>query len=159
MAPSAISAVSRLTTGLQYVHIASIRKRPRSRASATSSSASRELSVNAFSHSTCFPAFRQSAAASRCAECGVATYTTSTSSSAASSAQLPYALGIPNRSAKALAEVSVREATATTSVPGTPCRSAVKVAAIPPVASTPQRTVLLMPAPKKVSTTPAELRA
>lgn len=69
--------------------MASIRKRPRSRASATSSSASRLLSVNAFSHSTCFPARSASEAAAWCAECGVATYTTSTSSSATSSAQLP----------------------------------------------------------------------
>lgn len=135
--------------GLQYIHMASIRKRPRSRARATSSSASAALSVNAFSHSTAFPAARQSPAAARCAECGVATYTTSTSSSAASEAQSPYARGMSNRSANALAEASLREATATTSASGIRSRSAVNNDAIPPVASTPQRTVPLMPTPKR----------
>ncbi|CAM5249720.1 hypothetical protein SMICM304S_04608 [Streptomyces microflavus] len=54
---------------------------------------------------------------------------------------------MPWRSAKARAEASVREATATTSAPGSACTSAVKVAAMPPVARTPQRTVSPMPVP------------
>lgn len=120
--------------------MASIRNRPRSRASATSSSASRTFSVNAFSHSTFRPASRHIPAATRCAACGVATYTTSTSVSSASARQSPYALGIPNRSAKVFAEASLREATATTSASGRSTRSAVKAAAIPPVARIPHRT-------------------
>lgn len=74
---------------MQYVHMPSIRKAPRSFASATSSSASRTFSVNAFSHSTFRPASRHRPAAARCAACGVATYTTSTSASSASDAQSP----------------------------------------------------------------------
>ncbi|CAM5292501.1 hypothetical protein SVIOM342S_05725 [Streptomyces violaceorubidus] len=117
-----------------------MRKTPCSRARATSSPASRAFSVNGFSHSTFRPASRHRPAAVRCAECGVATYTTSTSSSRASASQPPYARGIPNRSANAFADASVREATATTSASGRSTRSAVNLAAIPPVARIPQRT-------------------
>lgn len=89
---------------------------------------------------------------------------------------------MPNRSAKARAESSRREApatTATTSASGIPLSSAVNAAAIPPVAGTPHRTVSAMPVRPsvpvpgpsalfarsspavggKVSTTPGELRA
>lgn len=117
--------------------MASIRKLPRAFASATSSPASRAFSVNAFSHSTLRPASRHSPAATRCAECGVATYTTSMSPSSASAFQSPYARGIPKRSANASADSWLREATATTSASGRSTRSAVNAAAIPPVARTP----------------------
>ncbi len=141
IAPSSTSAFSRRTSGLQYIHIASIRKRSCSRASVTSSSASRRFSVNGFSHSTFRPAVRHSPAAARCAVCGVATYTTSTSGSAASDSQSPYARSTPNRSANASADSRRREATATMSASGRSTRSAANAAAIPPVARIPHRTL------------------
>ena len=72
--------------GRNRVHIASITKTPRSRAAANTCSASVTLRVNAFSTSTCLPASMASRAWSWCSECGVATYTASTASSAHSAA-------------------------------------------------------------------------
>ena len=67
--------------GGRRIHMASIRNRSCSRASATRSSASAALRVSGFSHSTGLPASRASRACSRCRACGEATYTTSTSGS------------------------------------------------------------------------------
>ncbi|MFZ4143137.1 hypothetical protein ACOZDZ_20725 [Streptomyces griseoincarnatus] len=47
---------------------------------------------------------------------------------------------MPNRSAKVFADSTERDATATTSASGMSTRSAVNVAAMPPVARIPQRT-------------------
>ena len=83
-APEPSSCWSRRTIGLQRIHIASIRKRSLSRASATRCSASAALRVSDFSQSTALPASRASSTCSRCRACGVATYTTSTSGSSTS---------------------------------------------------------------------------
>src|SRR5690349_7077656 len=65
---------------------------------------------------------------------------TSTSGSAASSAQEPWERAKPCRSAKAAAAAPVREPTAASSAPGTSGRSVANVRAMPPVPRIPQRT-------------------
>ena len=64
--------------------MASMRKRCCVSAAAIMSFACVALSANGFSQSTCLPAERNSNVSAACRECGVATYTASTSGSSAS---------------------------------------------------------------------------
>jgi len=70
--------------GRNRVHIASMQKTPRSRASVTRSCAVVPDAVNGFSTSTGVPASMAARAEIACEACGVATYTTSTLGSSAS---------------------------------------------------------------------------
>jgi hypothetical protein len=70
--------------GKNLVHMPSMRKRPRSREIPTTRRASAAFMANGFSQRTAFPARRQSATFSAWKGWGVATYTISTSGSAAS---------------------------------------------------------------------------
>ena len=132
-------------TGLQAIHMASIRNRSAAAAAATIASASARLRVSGFSHSTCLPASKAIRAFSRWKACGVATYTTSTSGSATSASYDAWPrTASPYSRANASAASCEREPTAAISAPGTSRRLSAKLRAMRPVARMPQRVVSVM---------------
>ena len=71
--PARSSSPSAIHDGWKRVHIASPQNSPRSAAKANSSSASRAVVANGFSHSTCFPASRHARTCPAWSAFGVAT--------------------------------------------------------------------------------------
>src|SRR5439155_482826 len=89
------------------------------------------------------PARRHVIVAAWCPECGVATYTTSTSGSSASACQPRYARGTANSVANRSAASWLREPTATTSASGISFRSCAKWRAMVPVDKIPHLMVMV----------------
>ncbi len=83
MRPSSISARRARYAGRNRDHMASMRKRCWASAAVIISSACVAFSANGFSQSTCLPDERNSSVSAAWRECGVATYTASTSGSSA----------------------------------------------------------------------------
>ncbi len=128
----------RRIAGLNRIHIASMRKTPRSRARPTSSSASAAFIVNAFSSSTGVPCSSARRARSAWLSWVVAMYTRSRSSRASNPSAVS-ACGMSRSSAKARVRAASRPATATSSKASRWRKSGTIMSAIQPVPMMPTR--------------------
>ncbi len=145
IAPSAISSRIRTIAGKKRVHIASMANTPPCRAALTISTVAAGVTVNDFSTSTALPARIAASATARCCGCGVAMYSTSTPSSAMIAWYESWVRPIPCSAANAAARSADRDATATSSAPGTCGKSRTRFDAIRPGPMTPHRTMSIGP--------------
>jgi hypothetical protein len=122
----------------------SIANAPVSAATAAISRVAAGVTVKAFSTRTALPARSAASAIARCCGCGVAMYSASTPGSATIAAYESCVAAMPCRAAKAAARSADRDATATSSAPGTCAKSGATLSAIRPGPTTPHRTVLMV---------------